>query len=408
MSNGGLMPMGKGGAVQTGAGIETAGMVLAAQAKALVEARFLMAMHKPRSIEQARMDILTECMRPLFAGNKSALYSKPTGDGAVTGLGIRFAEMAVRRMGNIFTDSPMVYENDDFELYRVTVSDLEANVTFQADVRVNKTVERSKPHDDGTYISVRKNSRGRMTYTVRPSAEGDLESKRQALISKAIRSLSLRLIPGDIQDEAIKTIMATRLDSTAKDPHGERREMLKIFADVGISPAMVAEYLGHPVEQCDIDTLASLKATAGAIYDGEATWAQVLDAKSSATVAAKPAEAKKESPAWMSDADFDALAAKLTARLQSGAGSHDEAIAWINARGAAKSIGMVTAEQEARIRAIGPKKFDMLEFDEKLSACASLEDTEKLSEEISKTKLTQEEMDTVSDAIARRELDFIK
>lgn len=136
------------------------------------------------------------------------------------------------------------------------------------------------------------------------------------------------------------------------------------------------------------------------IYMGDA---DVIRPKDSA---AKSAEAKKESPAWMSDADFGALAAKLTPRLQSGAGSHDEAIAWINARGAAKAIGMVTPEQEARIRAIGPKKFDMLEFDEKLSNCASLEDTEKLSEEISKMKLTQEEMDTVSDAIARRELDF--
>lgn len=48
---------------------ETAANVLAAQAKAQVEARYMMAMHRPRNWDAVRQDLLKECRRPSFAVN---------------------------------------------------------------------------------------------------------------------------------------------------------------------------------------------------------------------------------------------------------------------------------------------------------------------------------------------------
>src|SRR5258708_6569465 len=78
--------------------LETASTVLAAQAKAQIEARYVMAERHPRDLDVVRQRMLKECRRPVFAG--VARYRKPIGKG-VEGPSIRFAEAAIRLMGNI-------------------------------------------------------------------------------------------------------------------------------------------------------------------------------------------------------------------------------------------------------------------------------------------------------------------
>jgi len=261
-------------AVTTG---ETASSTVAAQAKALVEARYVIAMRKPRVWDQVRQEILRECRRPSFAANKSAFYRKPIGDG-VEGLGIRFVEVALRCMTNVLVEMTMIYEDDQKEVQRVSVTDLEANITYPMDIRVSKTVERSKPADDGSYISKRLNSYGKTVYTV-PGTDDDLLNKRAALISKAIRTLGLRIIPGDIQDEAEDIIKATRLDKAAADPDAERKSIADAFAGINVRASDLLEFLGHALDQCSPKQLVDLRALYGAIRDGETTWLAVMDNK---------------------------------------------------------------------------------------------------------------------------------
>src|SRR5688572_6266963 len=83
---------------------ETSVSAAAAQAKAMVEARYVMALKRPRVWDQVRQDILKECKRPSFAHNKSAFYRKPIGQG-VEGLGIRFTEVALRCMTNVLIET---------------------------------------------------------------------------------------------------------------------------------------------------------------------------------------------------------------------------------------------------------------------------------------------------------------
>src|SRR3990170_723887 len=94
-------------AVQVPRGGETASTAVAAQAKAMIESRYVMAMRNPRNMDQVRQDLLKECRRPSFAHNKSALYHKPIGKG-VEGLGIRFVEVALRCMRNVLAESKRI------------------------------------------------------------------------------------------------------------------------------------------------------------------------------------------------------------------------------------------------------------------------------------------------------------
>lgn len=282
---------------------ETASSAIAAQSKAMVESRYIMAMRNPRNWDQVRADLIKECRRPSFAHNKSAFYIKPIGQG-VEGLGIRFVEVALRCMKNVLVETTMIFEDDTKEVHRVSVTDLEANITYPLDVRVSKTVERSKPNSDGSYISVRKNSYNKDVFTVQ-GTDDDLLNKRGALISKAIRTIGLRIIPGDLCDEAEEIIKHIRLDDAAKDPDAERRKIVDAFSSIGVSATDLSGYLGHDLGKCSPAQIVTLRGIYGAIKDGEATWQSVIQNKSEQVgPGADQVRAPAEKPA-LSDADFE-------------------------------------------------------------------------------------------------------
>jgi hypothetical protein len=320
---------------------ETASTAAAAKAKALVEARFIMAMRNPRNWDQVRQDLLKECRRPSFADNKSAYYVKPIGDG-VEGLGIRFVEVALRCMKNVSVDTEMTYEDESKEVHRVEVTDLESNLPLGACIPVSKYVERSRPADDGSYISVRKNSWGKNVYLV-PAKGDELLNVRGALISKAMRTLGLRLIPGYLQDEAIEIIKAVRLDRAAQDPDAERRKILDAFAEIGVKAVDLTDYLGHDVASCSPAEMVKLRGLYGAIRDGEATWASVIENKEAGGPPAPPA-----APKSMSAEAFDAKKAGWQKTVADGKKTPDDLIAFIQTK------DQLTPEQQAEIRSWAP------------------------------------------------------
>lgn len=278
---------------------ETASTAIAAQSKAMVESRYIMAMRQPRNWDAVRQDLLKECRRPSFAHNPSAFYRKPIGNG-VEGLGIRFVEVALRCMKNVLVETTMIFEDDQKEVHRVSVTDLEANITYPLDVRVSKTVERSKPNSDGSYISVRKNSYNKDVFTVQAN-DDDLLNKRGALISKAMRTIGLRIIPGDLCDEAEEIIKAIRLDEAAKDPDAERRKIVDAFSAIGVMATDLIGYLGQDIAKCSPAQIVELRGIYGAIKDGEATWKTVMENKADRKA---PDDTPKTLPTC-SDEDFE-------------------------------------------------------------------------------------------------------
>lgn len=336
------------------AGVESAAVAAAAQAKAAVEARYIMALRRPRNWDEVRQRILAECRRPAFANNKSALYRKPIGAG-VEGLGIRFAELAVRCMTNCLIESALVFEDAEREINRVTLTDLESNTTYPMDVRIGKTVERSKPADDGSYISARKNSYGKLTYLL-PASDEDLLNKRGAAISKAVRTLVLRVLPGDIQDEAEQIIRAIREARATQDPEAERKSIADGFFGIGVRAGDLAEYLGHDLSTCNPAELVELRGIYGAIRDGEATWQQAIEARREMRRAREkgaderqngaPAGAGRGPLAPYPEADFEKALAGWAKAVKGGKRTPEQIIANVGER------FRLSDQQAARIRAL--------------------------------------------------------
>ncbi len=332
-----------GGSSQTYAVVETASTAIAAQSKAMVESRYVMAMRNPRNWDAVRQDLIKECRRPSFANNKSAYYIKPIGQG-VEGLGIRFVEVALRCMKNVLVETTMIFEDADKEVHRVSVTDLEANITYPLDVRVSKTVERSKPADDGSYISVRKNSYGKNVYTV-PANDDDLLNKRGALISKAIRTIGLRIIPGDLCDEAEDIIKAIRMDEAAKDPDSERRKIVDAFAGIGVSASDLTGYLGHDLGKCSPAQIVTLRGIYGAIKDGEATWKSVMQNKADQESAASSGSQQAQSKASFPDEMFASEFPKWEKLIQTGKKTPEQIVVMAHAK------APLSTEQLAKVKA---------------------------------------------------------
>ena len=265
---------------------ENAAIAMAAQMKAIVEARYKMALARPRDIDTVRQNMLKDARRPSFAS--VAIYHKPVGQKGIEGPSIRFVEAAIRNMSNILIETSTVSEDDERRVIRVAVSDLETNTYFSQDVTVTKTVERSKLPQGEKPIRVRTNSKGQPVYILH-GTDDDILNKQNALISKAVRTLGLRLIPGDLVDEALFYVRQTMAKQDAQDPDTAKNKIIDAFSQLGVNVESLKEYLGHELSSIDPNELQTLRAIYSAIKDGETSWKAVMEAK-----AEKEAEAKAE------------------------------------------------------------------------------------------------------------------
>lgn len=277
--------------VATAAPAETATAALATQARAMVEARYLMALRQPRDLDVVRQRLLKECQRPSFA--EVARYRKPIGKG-VEGPSIRFAEAAIRCMTNITVETMTVFDDTEKRIVRVMVTDLEANVPYSQDVTITKTVERLSLKQGETPLRTRVNSKGQPLYILE-ATDDDILNKQGALISKAVRTLGLRLIPGDLVDEAMEAILDTQKRRDAQDPDAAKRRLFDAFASQGVSAEQLKEYLGHKGDSLSAKELADLRGLYSALKDGEATWREIMDARQPAADG-EPAPAKPSTP----------------------------------------------------------------------------------------------------------------
>jgi len=266
---------------------ETAAAAVAASAKATIEARYIVAMKRPRNMDNVRTLLLRECRRPGFA--EAARYRKPVGRkyneetrqweaAHVEGLSVRFAEAAMRLMGNLSVEAASLYDDAQKVIVRVSVTDLETNAVVTTDVTVAKTVERKTLKKGQRALRERLNSYGDKVFLVE-ATDDEVLNRVNALASKAKRNAVLSLLPADIRDECDETCVRVMHDADAKDPDAAKKKLLDAFAGIGVLPGSLAEYLGHDTAQLAPAELAELRATYAAIRDGETTWSAVVDAR---------------------------------------------------------------------------------------------------------------------------------
>lgn len=328
-------------------GIETAATAVAAQAKAMIEARYIMAIRRPRDMDVVRERMMKECRRPSFAA--VARYQKPIGRDQSkwpTGPSIRFAEAAIRNMTNITVEVMTVYDDREKRILRVTVTDLEANVPYFQDVTVTKTIERRHAKDGDTVLRTRTNSYGDLLYILE-ATDDDVLNKQNALISKAMRTIGLRLIPGDIVDECMEAVIETQRNADAQDPDAAKRRLFDAFGQLGVRADQIKEYLAHDASTLSPKEMADLRALYASIRDGEATWRDVMDSKdTSGGPAAGAAAAKKELPA-LSAEEFTKKAAGWKKAIEGGKAVNDVIAT-------AETKNTLTADQKVEIASWAP------------------------------------------------------
>ena len=115
--------------------IDPAAIAAAEAEKARIQAQYIMAVSRPRSYDQSRMNIITACRRPAFA--EKVIYSKPVGGKNIKGPSIRFAELALREWGNIDYSNTVVYDDDFTRRIKVVITDLQTNTSFSASLNIS-------------------------------------------------------------------------------------------------------------------------------------------------------------------------------------------------------------------------------------------------------------------------------
>jgi hypothetical protein len=268
---------------------ELASIAVATAAEAEVNAAYKMAIMNPRHEENARSLIVEACRNPRFA--EKARYRKPVGKKQdergqwqqqyVIGPSIRFAESILRYWRNVLVQQVSLYDDQIRRIVRVTVKDVESNMTYSKELNLEKTVER-KNGKDREVLGERMNSYNEKVFIVR-TTEDELNIKESALASKVIRTNGLRLIHQHIIDEAMDTIEATLRDKAAKDPAGERRAILDGFSKRGILPLEIERFMAKPSAQFSTDDLVELRDMLTSIEDGHTTWQEYLEGTSAQT-----------------------------------------------------------------------------------------------------------------------------
>jgi hypothetical protein len=248
---------------------------LTAKATADINARWMIAMHRPRDLYDTRDQILRLCKKPGFA--EKAIYSVPRGGKSIKGLSIRFAEAAMTAMSNMGCEAQTLYDSDEQRVVRVVATDYESNIAWQRDLTIPKTKEVSSLNGQQA-IRQRLNSSGKVVYLV-AATDDDVTVKEGSAISKASRTAILRMIPAWILAEARAMCEATIQERAAADPDAERLRMFDAFASLDVKPSWISDWLGHPSDQATPAEVVELRHLYVAIRDGEVSLEEAMKAR---------------------------------------------------------------------------------------------------------------------------------
>lgn len=283
---------------------ETAIAAVQAREAARINGAYIMAERHPRNWLDVQVRLLDHCKRPGFA--EVAWYKKPAGKKKINGqwiesyaegLSARFAEVARQEMGNVHTETTIVYEDHLARIIRATSVDLERNTIDSREFTIAKFVEkRGEKKGDGweppkgrEVISQRINSYGEPTFLV-VATDDEIRMKMNSEISKTTRDESLRLIPKDIRDMCAEKILSVRNDPKAIDPAAARNKLINSFAELNVLPSDLTTYIGTAIDKISPAQLNDLRGLFQAIRDGELTFNEALKMKYDTTEIESEAE----------------------------------------------------------------------------------------------------------------------
>lgn len=262
---------------------ETAVSAAAAQAKAQVEAMYIMAMNRPRDWSEVRQKALAECKRPGLAANcrytlpwaKDPKTGKP-----ITGPNIRLAEAFLRSTPNLSVRTNILYDDAERRVGEVVIIDLETNNPLSWGFSIEKSREVKQLRGGEMVLGERVNSKGQKVFKI-VAEEAQVLQKQESTVSRILRNGVFRLIPGDLLDEALSMCDSTMREKDISDPAGTAKKLADGFLAIGISAKQLQKYLGHAVDQVTPDEAQDLRAVYSSIVDEGAKWSDIIEAKHS-------------------------------------------------------------------------------------------------------------------------------
>lgn len=229
----------------------TAAIAIAASRQAQeVQAAMIVAKNFPRDETAALERIKTACKRPMLAA--AASYKYPRGNQTVVGPSIRLAEVLAQNWGNV-----------DFGIVEVEQRDGESTVMAYAwDLETNtrQTKIFQVPH-------IRHTKQGAHALTD-PRDVYEMVANQGA---RRLRACILGIIPGDIQDAAVKACNATLAGKSDKPLIDRVREMVSKFAEMGVTKDMIEARLGHRIERCVEKDIVDFIGIYNTLRDGMAS-----------------------------------------------------------------------------------------------------------------------------------------
>ena len=250
-----------------------------------IQGQMTLAQRFPRDIDVSTHKVLKEMQRPSVA--ESALYSYEKGGKLVSGLSIRAAEAIMRSWGNMNAGWREIESEDKQSLVQVYAIDLEANCKVETEfmarhVRYGSAQEKEVTKSRDIYETV------------------------AAQATRRLRTCILRLIPVDVQEQAVAYVRATlqKLDESGDEPLEERvAKAVKALAQYDVTKEQIEDRLGHEIEDVTEGELVDLRGAYRAIRDGFTT-AEALfggrdaveEASTEAVKASAKTSAKKTTP----------------------------------------------------------------------------------------------------------------
>jgi len=294
-------------------GAEIGSIQASAQAAAMatMKLRSELAAARPRNMEAVRTALLEECKRESFA--EIAFYEVERGRDKITGPSIRFAEAAVRCLGNLSITDAMIHDDNDKRVIRVSVFDFDTNIDYGTEVVLSKTTERSSPHGRNV-IAQRVGSNNQLVY-ICAATEEEVQQKKAQAVSKTVRNAVLRMLPASIMEDAVVRVRRTLREAAMKrDPKVVAEKIIDQFGSLGVSVPQIEAFLGVKNIAAGIsspEAIDKARAAYALVRAGEATvsglFRTAAPAPSAGKLAAKMgvAEEPRSEPEPESDATAD-------------------------------------------------------------------------------------------------------
>jgi hypothetical protein len=275
------------------AAVDVATATQVAHAQAAVQARYVMAIQRPRSEDNFRAKLMTLVKDPEFAA--LCEYARPVGkeknaqgrwvEKVAKGPTIHLLRTALRLFGNNSSEPAVITETPDLRIGAVTISDYETNFhvvrTFTIEKRIEKRGYQNRqtgtvdPPPGREILGTRITTEGEEVYIVRMNLdELRKEELRQTALAK--RAAAEEFLPRHIIRAALLQAVKTTHDADAKDPQGAKNKLIDAFAELRVMAVDLEQYLGHTLERLTSDELSELRGVWTRISNEEATWEECI------------------------------------------------------------------------------------------------------------------------------------